>query len=33
MAKQIRFSDEAKNTIFAGVKKVADAVKVTMGPK
>ena len=33
MAKQIRFSDEAKNSIFAGVKKVADAVKVTMWPK
>jgi len=33
MAKQIRFSDDAKNAVFAGVQKVADAVKVTMGPK
>lgn len=33
MAKNIHFSDEAKNKVFAGVQKVADAVKVTMGPK
>jgi chaperonin GroEL len=33
MAKIIRFSDDAKNAVFAGVQKVADAVKVTMGPK
>lgn len=30
MAKVIRFGDEAKNAVFAGVQKVADAVKVTM---
>ncbi len=33
MAKVIRFGDEAKNAVFAGVQKVADAVKVTMWPK
>lgn len=30
MAKTISFNDDARNAIFAGMKKVADAVKVTM---
>lgn len=30
MAKQIMYTDNARNSIFEGVKKVADAVKVTM---
>lgn len=30
MAKQISYTDSARNSIFAGVQKVADAVKVTM---
>lgn len=33
MAKQIVFSDEARAKMFAGVKALADAVRVTMGPK
>lgn len=33
MAKDIRYADDAKNAIFSGVQKVADTVKVTMGPK
>lgn len=33
MAKQITFSDEARAKLLAGVKKLADAVRVTMGPK
>jgi chaperonin GroEL len=33
MAKNIQFHDDARKAIFAGVQKVADAVKVTMGPK
>jgi chaperonin GroEL len=33
MAKQIHFGDEARKGIYAGIKAVADAVKVTMGPK
>ena len=33
MAKQISYTDSARNSIFAGVQKVADAVKVTMWPK
>jgi len=32
-AKEIHFSDEARNKLYNGVKKLADAVKVTMGPK
>ncbi len=32
-AKEIKFSDEARNKLFEGVKKLADAVKVTMGPR
>jgi chaperonin GroEL len=33
MAKEIIFSDTARNRLFAGVEKLADAVKVTMGPR
>ena len=33
MAKQIIYGDEARKKIFAGISAVADAVKVTMGPK
>lgn len=33
MAKQITFSDQARAKMFAGVEILADAVRVTMGPK
>ena len=33
MAKEITFSDNARNGLYSGVKKLADAVKVTMGPR
>lgn len=33
MAKNIIFADEARNKLFAGVSKLNDAVKVTMGPR
>jgi chaperonin GroEL len=33
MAKEITFSDSARNSLYSGVKKLADAVKVTMGPR
>ncbi|MSN96777.1 chaperonin GroEL [Campylobacter sp. FMV-PI01] len=33
MAKDIIFSDEARNKLYGGVKKLNDAVKVTMGPR
>jgi len=33
MAKQVKFSDEARNKLYSGVEKLADAVKVTMGPR
>ena len=33
MAKEIYFSDTARNTLYEGVKKLNDAVKVTMGPR
>jgi len=33
MAKEILFSDAARNRLYAGVEKLADAVKVTMGPR
>ncbi|MFT7861180.1 MAG: chaperonin GroEL [Sulfurimonas sp.] len=33
MAKEIVFSDEARNTLARGVEKLTDAVKVTMGPR
>jgi len=32
-AKEIHYSDSARNSLYAGVTKLADAVKVTMGPK
>ncbi len=32
-AKEIKFSDVARNELFEGVKKLSDAVKVTMGPR
>lgn len=31
--KQIIFGDDARQQLFAGVKKLADAVRITMGPK
>ncbi|MEA1954625.1 MAG: chaperonin GroEL [Campylobacterota bacterium] len=33
MAKEIFFSDNARSGLYAGVTKLADAVKVTMGPR
>ena len=33
MAKEIIFSDDARNKLYAGVSKLNDAVKVTMGPR
>ncbi len=33
MAKEISFSDSARNKLYSGVEKLADAVKVTMGPR
>jgi len=33
MAKEIIFSDQARNKLAVGVQKLADAVKVTMGPR
>ncbi|MBU3015425.1 chaperonin GroEL [Poseidonibacter lekithochrous] len=33
MAKEVKFSDDARNRLFTGVEKLADAVKVTMGPR
>ncbi len=33
MAKEIYFSDRARSGLFTGVTKLADAVKVTMGPR
>ncbi len=33
MAKAVHFSDEARNKLYDGVKKLNDAVKVTMGPR
>ncbi len=33
MAKEIYFSDKARSGLFIGVSKLADAVKVTMGPR
>ena len=32
-AKEIHFSDNARNGLYEGVRKLADAVKVTMGPR
>ena len=33
MAKQVKFSDDARQQLFAGVEKLAKAVRITMGPK
>ncbi len=33
MAKEIRFDEEARRGLEAGVNKLANAVKVTLGPK
>ncbi len=33
MAKEIYFSDDARNRLYKGVKKLSDAVQVTMGPR
>ncbi|MGL4790785.1 MAG: TCP-1/cpn60 chaperonin family protein, partial [Anaerotignaceae bacterium] len=33
MAKQIKYGSEARNAMFEGVNKLADTVKVTLGPK
>ncbi|STQ85052.1 chaperonin GroEL [Helicobacter fennelliae] len=33
MAKEIKFSDSARNKLYEGVKQLSDAVKVTMGPR
>ncbi|WP_331774147.1 chaperonin GroEL [Sulfurospirillum sp. 1612] len=33
MAKEIHYSDKARNSLYEGVKKLNDAVKVTMGPR
>ncbi len=33
MAKEIKFSDGARNKLYEGVKQLNDAVKVTMGPR
>lgn len=33
MAKTIHYGDDARKGIFAGIETVANAVKVTMGPK
>ena len=33
MAKEVLFGDNARNRLYAGVEKLADAVKVTMGPR
>jgi len=33
MSKEIYFSDDARNKLYNGVKQLADAVKVTMGPR
>ena len=33
MAKQLKFDDEARRALESGVNKLADTVKVTLGPK
>ncbi|MFH1552412.1 MAG: chaperonin GroEL [Candidatus Omnitrophota bacterium] len=33
MAKQLKFSDEGRRSILSGVEKLANAVKITLGPK
>jgi chaperonin GroEL len=32
-AKEVRFSDDARHKMFAGVNILANAVRVTLGPK
>ena len=33
MAKELRFNQEARRRLEAGVNKLADSVKVTLGPR
>ena len=33
MAKQMKYSDEARQKLLIGVEKLAQAVKITLGPK
>ena len=33
MAKQIKFSDDARKSMVEGINKLSDTVKVTLGPK
>ena len=33
MAKELKFSEDARRSMLAGVDKLANAVKVTLGPK
>ncbi len=33
MSKQVKYSDDARQKLLEGVKKLADAVRITMGPK
>ena len=33
MAKQLKFDEEARKSLLAGVEKISNAVKVTLGPK
>ena len=33
MAKELKFDQEARNAVLEGVNVLADAVKVTLGPK
>lgn len=33
MAKQIKYGDEARRSLKAGIDQLADAVKATLGPK
>ena len=33
MAKQIKFGEDARKALLEGVNKLADTVKVTLGPK
>ena len=33
MAKEIAYSEEARKALLAGINKLADTVKITLGPK
>ena len=33
MAKEIKFGEDARKSLLSGVNKIADTVKVTLGPK